>query len=181
MSVSWRNPRRRRSLDKKSGSPDHQSEMEANDDKTERSPPQVTTHSQATEQTDLMSLCVWESNPSNYPRIILIWSWQIGIYILIFIPSRRPQAIFKPIVLKMFPFLSEIACNGFWPLLVEICNAFHVVCGEVQFSRGCWWRGGIFKRLLVDFLNVGGGEGATAVSSLGKGGSPGLGSSGTTS
>ena len=35
--------------------------MEANDDKTERSPPQVTTHSQATEQADLMSLCVWES------------------------------------------------------------------------------------------------------------------------
>ena len=63
-------------------------------------------------------------------------------------------------------------------LFVERCN---VVCGEVQFSRGCWWRGGIFKRLLVDFLNVGGGEGATAVSSLGKGGSPGLGSSGTTS
>ena len=48
----------------------------------------------------------------------------------------------------------------------------------------CLWRGAILKRLLVegrDFLNVGGGEGATAVSSSGKGGSLGLGSSGATS
>ena len=47
----------------------------------------------------------------------------------------------------MFPFLSEIACNDFWLLLVERCNAFYVVCGEVQFSRGCWW---IFLMLVVE-------------------------------
>ena len=84
---------------------------------------------------------------SNCPRSILIWSWEIGIYILIFIPSRRPQANFKPFVFKIFPFLSEIACNDFWLLLVERCNAFYVVCGEVQFSRGCWW---IFLMLVVE-------------------------------
>ena len=84
---------------------------------------------------------------SNCPRSILIWSWEIGIYILIFIPSRRPQANFKPFVFKIFPFLSEIACNDFWLLLVKRCNAFHVDCREVQFSRGCWW---IFLMLVVE-------------------------------
>ena len=156
MSVSWRNPRRRRSLDKKSGSPDHQSEMEANDDKTERSPPQVTTHSQATEQADLMSLCVWEYNP-----IVRELSWfeaadvvlKFEIYILKFIPSRRPHTNSKPIVFKMYPFLSEIAFGCSWwrdamffMLFVERRN---VVCGEAQFSRGCWWRGAIFLMLVV--------------------------------
>ena len=97
--------------------------------------------------------------------------FKFRIFILIFIPSRRPQANSEPIVFKMYPFLSEIACNDFWPAL-----GGDMLC--------CLWRGAILKRLLVegrDFLNVGGGEGATAVSSSGKGGSRGLGSSGATS
>ena len=70
--------------------------------------------------------------------------FKFRIYILIFIPSRRPKANSEPIVFKMYLFLSEIACTDFWLLLlVERCN---VVCGEVQFSRGCWW---IFLMLVV--------------------------------
>ena len=72
--------------------------------------------------------------------------FKFRIYILIFIPSRRPQANSEPIVFKMYPFLSEIACTDSWLLLMERCN---VVCGEVQFSRGCWWRGAIFLMLVV--------------------------------
>ena len=97
--------------------------------------------------------------------------FKFEIYIIISIPSRRPQT-------NSEPFCIENVSVSFRNCLQWLLAALggDMLC--------CLWRGAILKRLLVegrDFLNVGGGEGATAVSSSGKGGSLGLGSSGATS